>query len=227
MPQLLRAAAFHRLLAEGRHDGDGIEIVCSGPARVLEQQQAYGSQLALLIPSIVGLDGGWTLRATLRDQRRDLNGDMLIEPMDAEFVPRHGAFIPPEVSQAGEQLAMKLGDGWQVAPGVPQSLPDGRLIAPDWQCDGPQGERVQIEVFHRWHAGMLRQRLQQLAELPGGTWLLAVDRALLKKKEHIDLADHPHLATNGLLFSGMPTANKLAQTLKRLPFAGAATADES
>jgi predicted nuclease of restriction endonuclease-like RecB superfamily len=212
---LLRAASFHRLLAEGRHDGEGIEIVCSGPARVLEQQQAYGSQLALLMPTVLGLAGGWTLRASLRDQRRDLHGDMLVEPHDAEFLPRSGAFIPPEISQAGEQLAVKLGPGWQVHPGVPVSLPSGRLIAPDWECTGPAGEQLQVEVFHRWHAGMLRQRLQSVEELPGGCWLFAVDRGLLKKSEHADLKEHPTMHSNGLLFSGMPTANKLAQAAHR------------
>ena len=59
---ILRAAAFHRIVVTATTSDDGILIVCSGPA-ALEQQQAYASNLALVVPAVLGLPGGWCLRA--------------------------------------------------------------------------------------------------------------------------------------------------------------------
>ena len=167
---ILRAAMFHRIVvtATATDDSGVMTIVCSGPAAVLEQQQAYASHLALLVPSILGLPGGWCLRAKVEDKRRDLRGELVVDPGDAPFPARTAAFIPPEIAAAGQALSDKLGSEWSVEPGLPVTLPSGQMLAPDWQCGGPGDRQVVVEVFHRWHAGPLRRRLQhrRKGELP-------------------------------------------------------------
>ena len=150
----------------------------------------------------------------VEDKRRDLRGEMIVDPGDAPFPARTAAFIPPEIADAGTALQGKLGQGWSVSPGLPVTLASGQVLAPDWQCVDASDKAVHVEVFHRWHVGPLRRRLQQIKDgaVPQ-PWILAIDRGLLKKKDHRDLADDPLIANEALLFSSMPTANMLAKAI--------------
>jgi len=74
------------------------------------------------------------------------------------------------------------------------------------------GREVAVELFHAWHAGALRRRLEELRARPDPDLLLGVERSLVKDPaERALLEAHPQV----LLFRGYPSAKRVKEWLAR------------
>ena len=74
---------------------------------------------------------------------------------------------------------------------------------------------VALELFHGWHAGPLRQRLQQLEEVQGAPLLLGVSNSLSKNPElGVALETSSYFQTFGFSFRELPTVDKLTKVLQ-------------
>ena len=80
----------------------------------------------------------------------------------------------------------------------------------------PDGTTIYLELFHRWHANQLMQRLDQLDE--GCEWplLIGVDRAIAAKPEFQERLDSsPAFQKAGFLYRDFPTIDKLLSKLEQ------------
>lgn len=213
--QLLKALRFQRLLAEVAIDRAGVlAMTISGPGSVLDQANRYGLQLANFLPALACATD-WDAAAQIRLPREKRRLSLRVGS-DTGLIgeTRFLGHVPEELSDLGAVLGQRL-DGWAVdlQPGL-LPLPSGELVVPDLGLVDEQRRSLAVECFHRWHAAPLRRRLQQVSEGHAPGLILAVDRALLKKADAADLADHPMLAERGCLFSSFPTPRPLLGAIK-------------
>ncbi len=196
--RLFAALRFRRLVAEARRAQDAsLELVVSGPAAMLDSAQRYGLQLALFLPAVAA-ERAWTLSAEIGARARAGAGGSLSElsQADALWAPaRGGGFVPEELKRIEELLGERLAP-WRVTEATPIVLPSGELIAPDLAL-AADGRAHPLELFHRWHAGPLARRLEQLERGLATGLVIGVDRALLRSTEGKQLAGHPQLAARG------------------------------
>ena len=91
--------------------------------------------------------------------------------------------MPPEFQQIVGRLKERLPDWRLELAGSFVPLPGDRYCFPDFVLQHQAGASVALELFHGWHAGPLRQRLHQLAEIQGVPLLLGVSNSLSKNPE--------------------------------------------
>ena len=109
--------------------------------------------------------------------------------------------------------------GWTIDD-MPGWIPLGgqALLFPDFIFRAESGAEFPMELFHRWHAAQLEQRLRWCEENPASGLLLGVDRALLKKdgvlKERLEASDY--FQTHGFLFRDFPGVDKVSKLLDSL-----------
>ena len=128
------------------------------------------------------------------------------------------AYQPEEIRMFTE-LFRNSKTGWTLddAPGwIP--LGGQALLFPDFIFRSESGREFPMELFHRWHAGQLEQRLRWCEENPERGLLLGVDRALLKKdgvlKERLEASDY--FKSHGFLFRDFPGVEKVSDLLNSL-----------
>ena len=217
--RLLKAMRFRRLLAQVKQDDVGNLIMSvSGPGSVLEQHQRYGLQLALFLPAIA-CAADWAISAEVNCPKKEKRSRVRLQ-LDASS-GLHGenkflGYIPDEVTGLLERLQKQCPD-WQCDDQAPLvNLANGEILVPDLRIK-TDTHSYAVEFFHRWHANMLRRRLQQMerGELPDYL-VIGVDRSVLKKKDFKDLAEHPLLEQRGFLFSDFPSPTAIKKCLKGL-----------
>ena len=100
------------------------------------------------------------------------------------------------------------------------TLEGGRMIFPDFAFHPVQGgDPVFLELFHRWHASQLDDRLRESREgrIPQPL-LLGVDRSLLKKDGLLaaQLNDDGYFQSHGFLFRDFPGVKNVSTLLDGL-----------
>jgi uncharacterized protein len=213
--QLMKAMRFRRLLADIQRTSDGtMRVVISGPLSVLEQNNRYGMQFALLLPA-VACAKKWTINADIKMPHDQSNKPSLNLVLDQHMgiigESRFLRFIPPEM-QAAEQALKERCPAWvwDEPPLITQR--SGEIIVSDW-CVVIGEKRFTIELCHRWHDHAVERRLQQIADGFLPRHILGIDRAIIKRLPQV--AEHPAFLQQGFLFSDMPTARALAQVLEK------------
>lgn len=217
---LVRRLRFHRLLAEVRVDAAKIlHLDISGPGSVLDQATRYGVQLAGFLPALCCAKT-WSARAEVSVTERPggarVRANLALGPALGLQADRAIlAWVPPELRDLGTSLSERLPDGWTVGDAPLSTTRAGELVVPDLRVTTPTGV-VDVECFHRWHAGALARRLKQIAagELP--RLALGVERALARSAEGEDLVAAPAFAKHGFLFTDIPVARPLREVVERL-----------
>ena len=88
------------------------------------------------------------------------------------------------------------------------------LIFPDLSFS--DGEKlVHLELFHRWHAGALRRRLEQVNQRSDLDLLIGIDRSLLRSSDFkAEVEANPYFKSRGFLFNDFPPISRLQTLLK-------------
>ncbi len=220
--RLFKYLKFFRLLArvtECRSDRAGgmkaLELEVAGPASVLGQNRRYGLQLASFFPAVCDLDT-WKLETTVewRDQRCELRLDQRSGLVG--HYRNFSAYVPEEIQLFHRDFQAK-GEGWTiVASESPLRLDGGEHIFPDLSFRNGEGRVVHLELFHRWHAGPLVRRLEQLTAQPDLPLILGVDRAVAARKEAREALEAcPCFEERGFLFRDYPTVDRTRNCLER------------
>ena len=182
---LLHALKFYQLLFQLRRTEDGAWLLeIDGPVSILQRSTRYGLQLAMLVPTLLHLEG-WTLEAELRWPHRD-------EPLRFELSPKdklevtgrlRGDWVSAEQQLLEERLASHK-SGWRVDP-APRLIPLGArdLFAPDLTLVHPDGRRAYVEIVGTWRISWLRRRLAVLREHGPPNTVLCVSRSMAAEKE--------------------------------------------
>jgi len=211
---LFRSMKFFRLLFSGRLDKGILHLHVDGPASILENSLKYGLQIACFFPSVCRLPE-WKIACQIRRNGKacKLNLDQTsgLQSVRAQFVG------PVEEHRMFLNFFRTQNTGWEIddAPGF-RETGSQTIYFPDFSFR--QGERVlYLELFHRWHAVQLDDRLKFCEEHPGEPLLLGVDRSLLKKDGILKtrLENSPYFQQNGFLFRDFPGMENVLKLLNR------------
>lgn len=200
-----------------KHD-DGLyelKMVIDGPASILEQSRRYGLQLAIFFPAICTMDE-WRISA-----RVEWRGHPAMLTLDQESqlkCPYHNfaAYIPDEIRLFSRHFAESI-DDWRIITDVPFLRGAGReVIVPDFSFANRHGRVVHLELFNRWHANGLAERIAWLEKHPKLPLVLGVDKSLVRKPEIAEvLGNSPWFAQFGFTYRDYPTCDKTRRILER------------
>ena len=224
-PQLFRSFCgrlrFHRLLVSARRDGKTIRMVIDGPASLFENCTKYGLQTASFFP-VVCRFSQWKAACTvkLKDQRR------LILDESSGLVCRQtnlASWRPEEIRMFADLFRQENKD-WTLddEPGF-LTLEGGKMIFPDFAFHPVRGgDTVFLELFHRWHASQLENRLDECRSGRIRNLLLGVDRSLLKKDGVLagQLEGDGYFYSHGFFFRDFPGVKNVAALLESMKYSG-------
>ena len=195
-----------------------IHFTIDGPGSILSQSRSYGFQLARFFPAVVNLKH-WSMTATILHtnaygtKERELKLD---ETSGLTCRDAYGSYVPEEIAMFRKAFAAK-NSRWSFVEECPLLKgKKGLLVFPDFGFTSSEGTTIYLELFHRWHANQLMQRLDQLDD--GSDWplLIGVDRAIAAKPEFQErLEASPAFQKAGFLYRDFPTVDKLLTKLEQ------------
>ncbi|MBR4674652.1 MAG: DUF790 family protein [Victivallales bacterium] len=196
-----------------------IHFTIDGPGSILNQSRSYGFQLARFFPSVVNLKH-WELKAIINhtnaygSKERELRLD---ETSGLTCRDAYGSYVPEEIGLFRKAFAAK-NSRWHFLEECPLLKgPKGLLVFPDFGFTSPDGKTIYLELFHRWHANQLMQRLDQLD--CGSEWplIIGVDRAIAAKPDFQErLENSPAFQKAGFLYRDFPTVDRLVSRLEQI-----------
>ena len=193
-----------------------VRLTIDGPGSVLSQARGYGMQLARFFPSVVNLKR-WSLTAKIihasaygvKERELKLDDSFGLTSRDAP-----GSYVPEEIALF-QRSFLKKRTSWRFLEECPILTGEKAfLVFPDFGFTSPDGKTVYLELFHRWHANQLLQRLDQLEG--GAPWplVIGVDRSIASKPEIQErLEASPTFRSHGFLYRDFPTVDKLLAIL--------------
>ncbi|MCK5804341.1 MAG: DUF790 family protein [Lentisphaeria bacterium] len=225
MRRLFKYLKFFRLLARvysgasttaarRRERGEAMRIVVDGPASILGQARRYGLQLASFFPAVCALDH-WTLDTVVEWKRRRLRLRLTEKTGLVSHYRNFTAYVPEEIQLFHRHFRDTVKE-WQVV-GSEACLETGsqELVFPDLSFENDGGLTVHLELFHRWHASQLLERLARVEELDEVPLIVGVDRALLKRDGvEAALEASPWFQERGFLFRDYPTVARTVKCLR-------------
>jgi len=216
--KIFKYLKFFRLLARIESPQKGtLKITIDGPISLFENTRKYGLQLANFIPAFVDC-ANWQFEAKV-DLPRFKNKVLKLTHRAGlkSHYKNFSAFVPEEIRLFHKTFADKAKD-WQIVGDTPfvEMGEEGKqeLIFPDLSF-AKDAKTVHMELFHRWHAGALRRRLDQLHTKPNCQLLIGIDRSLVRAstfKEEVE--GHPYFAEHGFLFNDFPSVTRVNSLLK-------------
>lgn len=218
MRRLFRYMKFFRLLFRAEHDlaKKRITLTIDGPGSILEHSVKYGLQLASFFPAVCQLSE-WEMSCTVdwNAKKRKLKVDQSTG-LRSHYT-HISAYQPEEVRMFAELFRKKVSD-WTLDD-TPDWISAGgqQMFFPDFVFTSNQGQRVPMEVFHRWYFAQIEQRLTWCEANPQTGLLLAVDRSVLKKDNILKdrLESSPYFQTHGLMFRDFPGVENTLELLNQ------------
>ena len=217
--RLFKYLKFFRLLARITTDNtaaetpDKLSIVIDGPASIFDQSKRYGFQLACFFPAVCALDH-WSMRAEI--EWKASKRFLVLDESSGLVCHYHNftAYAPEEIKLFHSYFKESVKD-WTIVGNAPFIRGDGNDVAfPDFSFQHVNGTIVHLELFHRWHATQVIQRLDWLARNPSAPLIIGIDRFLLKDdKIQFRLDADDALKSRIFLFSDYPTVDKTLRCL--------------
>lgn len=214
--KFFRALKFHQLLSlVSDHGDDGaIHISLSGPLSIFQEAQVYGNRVANFFPHVLHL-ANWHLRAELTIDGKKVELSLSEKCGIKSHYENSGGYIPPELLICLDTFNEKYGD-WHAEPGKSFiHLGQQSYCFPDITVKQKStNNEVHFELFHRWHAGQLENRLKVLEESDIMNLRIGVCRSLTKSAEvKIFLENCRFFTKSGFVFKDFPTSEHLWKTL--------------
>ena len=211
---------FLRLLATVSMDQDRqgnakrIKVYIDGPAAILENGTKYGLQLASFFPAILPLQS-WKMSSIIKPETHELKFILDSKSNLRGHFGNLSAYIPEEIKMFVTHFR-QTSTRWKILPDAPPFLKLGgqAFLFPDLTFS--DGEKtVHLELFHKWHEGQLKERLEFLNAHPETPILIGIDRSLFPKKEGGDsvIKENPLYGEKIFLFSGYPGVERVLKIL--------------
>ncbi len=206
---LLRCVKFHQLIAEMEKIQGGFRLILTGPLSLFQNAQTYGLKMAHFFPYVLQLPK-WILRAAIEWNKKPL---ILVLDQDSGIRSHYkslSGYIPEEwhdviraFNTEYSPLQAQLSDEFVFIGRQSYSFPD-ITVSPG------EGPPIHFELFHRWHAGQLRKRLDALAMNPVDNLRIGVCKSITKDPAVIEsLKTSTWFFRFGFQFSDFPTPKQL------------------
>ncbi len=216
--QFFRYLKFFRLLATVRQEGPGAFFIkLDGPLSLFDNARKYGLQLAMILPAICLL-GQWRIEATVRIGNHPAARLELDETSGLKsHFSRTSAYVPDSFERFAEDFKKGV-EAWNIQGSIPLlDLGGQELVVPDFTFRHQSGQLVHLELFHRWHAGVLERRLPRLDDDKGNKQPLAigVDRALTRETRMARLLEgSAWYQRHGFPFNEFPPLKRVVDCLE-------------
>ena len=219
--RIFKYLKFFRLLAhiEGSARGT-LKLTIDGPISLFENTKKYGMQLANFLPAVVDCPL-WSMEADIDlPQRKNMKLKQSQKMGLVGHYKNFSAFVPEEIRLFHRSFRDKV-ENWTIVGETPfmqiKEEQGQEIIFPDLSFQGPRKkDLVHLELFHRWHAGQLRRRLDQLVRNPKIKLIIGVDRSLVRSKQaEEDICNHPYFQENGFLFRDFPSVTRVKSLLDK------------
>ncbi|MBO5668224.1 MAG: DUF790 family protein [Lentisphaeria bacterium] len=217
--KLLKAIKFFRLFARftmlKKHL---LQIEISGPCSIFGPSAKYAMQLANFFPAIVLLPK-WKLSAVLKIKGRMLTCNLSHKDHLVSHYRTLASYIPEEIKLFHRTFAKKQNE-WEIVGNTPFiDAGNQELIFPDLSFAGKtDASLIHLELFHRWHASGLRDRIALLAGQPELPLMLGIDRALVKDEADFEQLFEacPHIRSRCWLFRDFPGVSSTLKALEKV-----------
>ncbi len=202
---LIKSLKFHGLMFEVLSEEATLVLEISGPLSLFAQDKSYGAKFSHLLPHILLLER-FHCEATLflNKQSYHLQLDESV-PMKDKGRGSDGYQLP-EVKLVLEAFNQEPGFWQAEASQAILNLGEKNYVVPDIALYQKKGERIEVELFHRWHKHQLTQRLQALMKCPLKNLKLGVEKSLTKS---LSLAEKAILSEQHFFFKDFPTVAQL------------------
>ena len=217
--RLFKYLKFFRLLFQTRLEKDGrIRLTVDGPASLFENSAKYGFQLACFFPALCQLRR-WEMCCEIPWKGQTVKKFSLDQEAGLESGFSHfSAYLPEEIRMFPKLFAAGQPD-WTMEEFPDFLCPEGQiLVFPDFVFHHVgTGRDFPMELFHRWHAGALEERLKLCERHPEMNLLIGVDRSLLKKDGILKrkLEENPWFQKHGFFFRDFPGAANVSDLLNK------------
>ena len=217
----LKYLRFFRLLSEvtcpNAKEPNNLKIEISGPFSIFGPSRKYALNLASFFPAIVRLST-WEIEAIINigktPAKLKLDQSSNLESHYRGF----SAYIPEEVKLFHKQFEMKV-KTWQIVGDTPL-MPDGHghMIVPDLSFEHKKTKkRIHLELFHRWHAKQVQERVELIAKDKKLNLILGIDRGLLDDNAFMDLmGKYPEAVPYCYRFRDYPGVDNTLKILDRI-----------
>ena len=215
--RFFRCLKFQRLLTNTDIEEVAQETVCrlSGPLRIFQNSQSYGLRLAQFFPYILQMPK-WRLVAEVK-----ISGKLLTLELDhrvgiLSHYKKLTPFIPPELTafisafnDRPKDFAATLGEEYL-------NLGRQSYCFPDVTLTSSSGQKIHLEIFHRWHVGQLAHRLKSLNDAPDQPLVIGVAEDIAEAKDIKNLLTQSEwFKVHGFIFKNLPTPKAVLEALKR------------
>jgi len=217
--ELFRQLKFHRLIAEvTRDEGEGRALVVElgGPLSLFDSAATYGMRLANFFPHVLNLPR-WEVEAEVHIKNKTVTLKLDQKSGLKSHYRHQTPFVPDELLAFVEAFNTRQAGVWQASPGT-EFVHLGResYCFPDITIRDQKKRKIHIELFHRWHAGTLRGRIQTLEKIGFSELRLGVSKNLAKTAElKMLLEESAWFARFGFIFSEFPTPKLIFGVLDR------------
>jgi predicted nuclease of restriction endonuclease-like RecB superfamily len=198
---------FHQLVADVLTTPKGLEIEISGSLDIFGVSQAsFGRSVAKFLGYVTKLKR-WKLQAEISLKGKSLS---FVVDQKTQLISDHSVsleYVPEEVSHFIDQMQSMLPE-WQIIS-APEVLNLGAQVycIPDFSLKGPDGRFHHIELFHRFHQGQLRSRVERWIENPIRQLVLGVSTKVTRDAALTALLDKAkNMGLRSFEFRDFPSA---------------------
>jgi uncharacterized protein len=214
--ELMRRLKFHRLMSDVDVDKDAksITLELSGPLRLFGKAQGYALRIANFFPFVASLPE-WKLEALIT-----WRGTKVLFSIDQKSgvatrsSRSHGGYIPKDFEQV--MHAINASDEMKIEPGEDFiHLGKQSYCFPDFLVKHGK-KSLSLELFHPWHKGQLKQRIEAAEAAKVKGLLIGVERSILKDLILKDFCENnAWFVKNGFEYTQFPTPNVIKRAVTK------------
>jgi len=215
--ELLRSLKFHQLLvefpsAEWTETGS-YRLEISGPLTLFENVQLYGMKLASFFPRVLLLPQ-WKLSVELTLKGKPCTLEVSHKQGMVSHYAVRDHYVPPELAQFMDSMG-ELAPEWQIHMSTAFLHLGGQsYCCPDFTFEHASGQKVYLELFHRWHTSQLLPRVESLSHPEAPPVILGVCRSITRQKTLFpQIENSPWFQANGFFFTAFPRAKVVSSLL--------------
>ena len=214
--ELMRRLKFHRLMSDVEVDKDAksLTLELSGPLRLFGKAQGYALRIANFFPFVASLPE-WKLEALITWRGKKVLFSLDQKSGVATKSSRsHGGYIPKDFEQVME--AINASDEMKIEPGEDFiHLGKQSYCFPDFLVK--YGKKlVSLELFHPWHKGQLKQRVEAASAAQVKGFMIGVERSLLKDLVLKDFCENNEwYAKHAFEYTQFPTPNVIKRAVTK------------
>jgi len=203
-----RQIRFHQLLCVVFKTPSGYSVSIDGPASILENSSGYGLKIANFFKTICKIQD-WKLFASLKFDKQKYSLILNSSVIDKKEIL---AIYYPKEFEVFKQNFEENSRSWRISDEIePFSFDSKGIVVPDFLfVHSKTGQKIQLEMFHKWHKAQVSKRIDDLKNYDGCDFIIGIDSNLYEKVENcIEEKIRPKI----FRFRDFPSQNIVEKTL--------------